>query len=46
MGVELLPLDQIVAESDFLTIHLPKTPETVGPHRSRPAAQGEADACA
>ena len=29
-GVELLPLDQVVAESDFLTIHLPKTPETVG----------------
>jgi D-3-phosphoglycerate dehydrogenase len=30
MGVELLPLDQVVAESDFLTIHLPKTPETLG----------------
>lgn len=30
MGVELLPLDQVVAESDFLTIHLPKTPETAG----------------
>ena len=30
MGVELLPLDQVVAESDFLTIHLPKTKETVG----------------
>ena len=30
MGVELLELDQVVAESDFLTIHLPKTPETVG----------------
>ncbi len=29
-GVDLLPLDQVVAESDFLTIHLPKTPETVG----------------
>lgn len=29
-GVELLPLDQVVAESDFLTIHLPKTPETTG----------------
>ena len=28
IGVELLPLDQVVAESDFLTIHLPKTPET------------------
>ncbi len=30
MGVELMPLDQVVAESDFLTIHLPKTPETLG----------------
>jgi D-3-phosphoglycerate dehydrogenase len=30
MGVELLPLDQVVAESDFLTIHLPKTKETAG----------------
>jgi D-3-phosphoglycerate dehydrogenase len=27
-GVELMPLDQVVAEADFLTIHLPKTPET------------------
>ena len=30
MNVELLPLDQVVAESDFLTVHLPKTKETVG----------------
>lgn len=30
MGVELLALDQVVAESDFLTVHLPKTPETLG----------------
>jgi D-3-phosphoglycerate dehydrogenase / 2-oxoglutarate reductase len=30
MGVELLPLDQLVAESDFLTVHLPKTKETTG----------------
>jgi len=30
MGVELLPLDELVAESDFLTIHLPKTSETAG----------------
>jgi D-3-phosphoglycerate dehydrogenase len=30
MGVELLPLDQVVAESDFLTIHLPKNKETTG----------------
>jgi D-3-phosphoglycerate dehydrogenase / 2-oxoglutarate reductase len=30
MGVELMPLDQLVAESDFLTIHLPRTKETTG----------------
>lgn len=30
MGVELLPLDQVVGESDFLTVHLPKTKETAG----------------
>ena len=30
LGVELLPLDQVVAEADFLTIHLPKTQDTAG----------------
>ena len=30
MGVELLDLDQLVAEADFLTVHLPKTKETTG----------------
>ncbi|MFZ9629149.1 MAG: phosphoglycerate dehydrogenase [Ilumatobacteraceae bacterium] len=30
MGVELMPLEQAVAEADFLTIHLPKTKETTG----------------
>jgi D-3-phosphoglycerate dehydrogenase / 2-oxoglutarate reductase len=30
MGVELMPLAQLVAESDFLAVHLPKTPDTVG----------------
>ncbi len=29
MGVELLELDELLARSDFITIHLPKTPETV-----------------
>lgn len=28
MQVELLPLDEVLAQADFLTIHLPKTPET------------------
>ena len=44
LGVELLPLDQVVMESDFLTIHLPKTPETTGLIGRRPARQGEAHA--
>ena len=30
MGVELLPLDQVIAQADFLTIHLPRTKETTG----------------
>jgi D-3-phosphoglycerate dehydrogenase len=30
MGVEMMELDQLVAESDFITIHLPKTKETTG----------------
>jgi D-3-phosphoglycerate dehydrogenase len=25
-----MPLDELLAESDFITVHLPKTPETVG----------------
>lgn len=30
LGVEVMELDQVMAESDFLTIHLPKTKETAG----------------
>ncbi len=30
LGVKLLPLDELLAESDFITVHLPKTKETVG----------------
>jgi D-3-phosphoglycerate dehydrogenase len=30
MGAELVSLDEILSRSDFLTIHLPKTPETAG----------------
>lgn len=30
MGVELMTLEKLVREADFLTVHLPKTPETVG----------------
>ena len=30
MGVELMDLDQLMAESDFVTVHLPKNKETLG----------------
>ncbi|MFI5085693.1 MAG: phosphoglycerate dehydrogenase [Actinomycetales bacterium] len=30
LGVQLLSLDELLTQSDFITIHLPKTPETVG----------------
>ncbi|RAX46233.1 phosphoglycerate dehydrogenase [Arthrobacter sp. AQ5-05] len=30
LGVTLVELDELLAQSDFITIHMPKTPETVG----------------
>lgn len=30
LGVRLVPLDELLSASDFITVHLPKTPETVG----------------
>jgi D-3-phosphoglycerate dehydrogenase len=30
MGVEMMSLEEVVAEADFLTVHLPKTKETTG----------------
>jgi D-3-phosphoglycerate dehydrogenase len=30
IGVRLVSLDELLRESDFISIHLPKTPETVG----------------
>ncbi|MET9884467.1 phosphoglycerate dehydrogenase [Streptomyces sp. NPDC006430] len=30
MGVKMLTLDELLEVSDFITVHLPKTPETVG----------------
>jgi len=30
LGVQLVSLDELLAESDFISIHLPKTAETVG----------------
>jgi len=30
LGVQLLSLDELLEQADFLTIHMPKTPETTG----------------
>jgi len=30
LGVRLVTLDELLAQSDFITIHMPKTPETTG----------------
>ncbi|HEU5144105.1 MAG TPA: phosphoglycerate dehydrogenase [Dermatophilaceae bacterium] len=30
IGAQLVSLDELLAEADFITIHLPKTPETLG----------------
>jgi D-3-phosphoglycerate dehydrogenase len=30
VGAQLVGLDELLAQSDFITIHLPKTPETIG----------------
>lgn len=30
LGVQLVTLDELLAQSDFITIHMPKTPETTG----------------
>jgi len=30
MGVRLVSLDELLEESDFISVHLPKTPETIG----------------
>jgi D-3-phosphoglycerate dehydrogenase / 2-oxoglutarate reductase len=30
LGIELLTLDQLLARADFISVHLPKTPETAG----------------
>ena len=30
LGVRLVELDELLAAADFITVHLPKTPETVG----------------
>ena len=39
LGVELAPLDKVIAESDFLTLHVPSTPETRGMMNRKTFAQ-------
>ena len=38
LGVELLPLDDVCAVADYLTLHLPSTPETQAPVQRRSAS--------
>jgi D-3-phosphoglycerate dehydrogenase len=43
LGAELAPLEEVLARADFITIHLPKTPETaglIGPDRLALAKRG------
>ena len=30
LGIEMLPLDELLGRADFISVHLPKTPETAG----------------
>lgn len=30
LGIRMVTLDELLSESDFITVHLPKTPETLG----------------
>ncbi len=41
MGAELVTLDDLVRQSDFVTVHLPKTPETVGLIGRRAPGRGQ-----
>ena len=43
MGVELLALEDVVRQADFLTVHLPKTPETMGLIGAELLAQAKPD---
>ena len=42
MGVRLVPLDELLREADVISIHLPKTPETLGLIGERRAGAGQA----
>ena len=42
LSVELLPLEDLMARADFITLHLAKTPETAGLIDAAHAGQGQA----
>ena len=42
LGVELLSLDELCAAADYLTLHLPATPETQAPVQRRAVRAGQA----
>ncbi len=39
MGVALVDLDEVIADADFLSLHVPATPETIGMMDSARIAQ-------
>src|SRR6476660_3686826 len=41
MGVRLVDLDTLLAESDFMSVHLPRTPETIGLIGAEPLAKAK-----
>ena len=43
LGARLVSLDELLAESDFITVHLPKSPETLGLIGTEALHQGQAD---
>ena len=42
LGVRLVGLDELLAESDFISVHLPKNAETIGLSSDRRAGPGQA----
>ncbi len=42
VNVRLVSLEDLVTEADFVTLHVVKTPETIGLVDGRPAGQGQA----
>ena len=45
MGAELVTLDELCARSDYITLHIPATPETAQPLRRARASRRASRAC-